>query len=141
MAKKVVAQVKLQLPCGAATPSPPVGPSLAPTGVNLGEFIKTFNAQTASQAGMIVGVVVTVYADRSFSMEIKSPPAPILLKKAAGIDKGSGEPNKNKVGVITSAQLRQIAETKMRDLNAGDVEAAMRIVAGTARSMGITIEG
>lgn len=141
MAKKVVAAVKLQLPCGAATPSPPVGPSLAPTGVNLGEFIKTFNATTASQVGMIVGVVVTVYSDRSFSMEIKSPPAAVLLKKAAGLEKGSSEPNKNKVGTVTMAQVRQIAETKLRDLNANDVEAAMRIVAGTARSMGITVEG
>jgi len=140
MAKKVVAVVKLQLPCGAATPSPPVGPSLAPTGINLGEFIKTFNAATASQVGMVVGVVVTVFSDRSFAMEIKSPPASILLKKAAGIEKGSSEPNKNKVGKVTMAQVRQIAETKMRDLNAYDIESAIRIVAGTARSMGITIE-
>lgn len=141
MAKKVVAVVKLQLPCGAATPSPPVGPSLAPTGVNLGEFIKTFNAMTASQVGMVVGVVVTVYSDRSFSMEIKSPPASVLLRKAAGVEKGSSEPNRNKVGKVTMAQIREIAETKMRDLNAYDLESAMRIVAGTARSMGITIEG
>ncbi|MDA1191489.1 MAG: 50S ribosomal protein L11 [Candidatus Poribacteria bacterium] len=141
MAKKVTAKVKLQLPCGSATPAPPVGPSLAPTGVNLGEFIKQFNAQTASQAGLIVGVVVTVYADRSFSMEIKSPPAPILLKKAAGIDKGSGEPNKNKVGKVSRAQIQQIAETKLSDLNAASLEAAMRIIEGTARSMGITVEG
>lgn len=141
MAKKVTAQVKLQLPCGAATPSPPVGPSLAPTGINLGEFIKTFNAETASQAGLIVGVVVTVFSDRSFSMLIKSPPAAILLKRAAGVAKGSGTPNMEKVGSVTRIQLREIAETKMDDLNAASVEAAMRIVEGTARSMGITVTG
>jgi large subunit ribosomal protein L11 len=139
MAKKVSAVVKLQLPCGAATPSPPVGPSLAPTGINLGEFIKTFNAETASKAGLIVGVLVTVYADRSFSMLIKSPPAAILLKKAAGIEKASGTPNMEKVGNVTQDQIREIAETKMVDLNAGNLEAAMRIIEGTARSMGITV--
>ena len=139
MAKKVTAVVKLQLPCGAATPSPPVGPSLAPTGINLGEFIKTFNAETASQPGLIVGVVVTVYGDRSFSMQIKSPPAAILLRRAAGAPKGSGTPNMEKVGSVTRDQVREIAETKMTDLNAASVEAAMRIIEGTARSMGITV--
>ena len=141
MAKKVSAVIKLQLPCGAATPSPPVGPSLAPTGINLGEFIKSFNAETASQAGLIVGVVVTVFADRSFSMEIKSPPASILLRTAAGVEKGSPTPNMEKVGTVTRAQVREIATTKLADLNAGDIEAAMRIVEGTARSMGITVSG
>jgi large subunit ribosomal protein L11 len=141
MAKKVVAVVKLQLPSGQATPSPPVGPSLAPTGVNVGEFIKQFNAQTAAQAGLVVGVVVTVYGDRSFAVEIKSPPAAVLLKRAAGVEKGSDTPNKTKVGTITTAQLREIAETKLRDLNTTDIDAAMRIVAGTARSMGIVVEG
>ena len=141
MAKKVTAQIKLQLPCGAATPSPPVGPSLAPTGINLGEFIKTFNAETASQAGLIVGVVVTVFIDRSFAMQIKSPPAAVLLKKAATLEKGSGTPNMEKVGNVTRMQVREIAETKMVDLNAASVEAAMRIIEGTARSMGIIVTG
>lgn len=140
MAKKQVAQVKLQLPCGTATPSPPVGPTLAPTGINLGEFIKTFNAQTAHMAGLVIGVVVTVYSDRSFAMELRSPPAAILLKKAAGLDKGSGAPNKNKVGSVTKDQVREIAERKIKDLNANDIANAMRIIEGTARSMGITIQ-
>ena len=141
MAKKVTATVKLQLPCGAATPSPPVGPSLAPTGINLGEFIKTFNARTAAQAGLIVSAVVTVYSDRSFAMEIKSPPASILLKKAAGIESGSAEPNRDKVGTVSHDQVREIAETKFADLNTNDMDAAMRIIEGTARSMGIVVEG
>jgi large subunit ribosomal protein L11 len=139
MAKQAVAKVKLQLPAGQATPSPPVGPSLGQHGVNIMEFCKTFNAQTQAQAGMITPVVVTVFSDRSFTFITKSPPAAALLKQAAGIVKGAGVPNRDKVGRVTAEQVRQIAETKMADLNAITVEAAMRIVAGTARSMGIEI--
>ncbi|MEQ3353428.1 MULTISPECIES: 50S ribosomal protein L11 [Aedoeadaptatus] len=141
MAKKVIAIVKLQIPAGKATPAPPVGTALGPHGVNIMEFTKAFNAKTQDQAGMIIPVVMTVYQDRSFTFITKTPPAAVLIKKAAGIDKASGEPNKNKVAKITKDQCRQIAETKMPDLNAADVEAAMRMIAGTARSMGVEVEG
>ena len=140
MAKKVVTQVKLQIPAGQASPAPPVGPALGQAQVNIMAFTKEFNARTQDQAGMIIPVVIDVYEDRSFSFITKTPPAPILLKKAAGLDKASGEPNTNKVGSVTRAQVQEIAETKMQDLNAADVEAAMRMVEGTARSMGITVE-
>jgi len=141
MAKKVQAIVKLQCPAGQANPSPPVGPALGQHGVNIMEFCKTFNARTQDQAGMIIPAVITVYADRSFSFELKTPPAAVLLKKAARIAKGSGEPNRDKVGKVTRDQIREIAETKRPDLNAHDVTAAERIVEGTARSMGIEVEG
>lgn len=140
MAKKVVTQVKLQIPAGQATPAPPVGPALGQAGVNIMAFTKEFNARTADQPGMIIPVVIDVYEDRSFSFITKTPPAPVLLKKAAGIKSGSGVPNKTKVATVTRDQVRQIAETKMQDLNAADVEAAMRMVEGTARSMGIDIK-
>lgn len=140
MAKKVVGMIKLQLPAGKATPAPPVGPALGQHGVNIMGFCKEFNAKTANQAGLIIPVVISVYQDRSFSFILKTPPAAVLLKKAAGIESGSGVPNKTKVAKVTKEQVRQIAETKMPDLNAGSVEAAMSMVAGTARSMGITIE-
>ncbi|MCS7233351.1 MAG: 50S ribosomal protein L11 [Synergistetes bacterium] len=139
MAKKVVAEVKLLIPAGKATPAPPVGPALGQYGVNIMEFCKAFNAATSSQAGMTVPVVVTIYSDRSFTFVLKTPPASVLLKKAAGIEKGSSEPNRNKVGRITKAQLREIAQIKMPDLNTNDITAAMKIVEGTARSMGIEI--
>ncbi len=139
MAKKVAGEVKLQLVSGQATPQPPVGPSLAPYMINLQEFIKSFNAQTQQQSGMIVTTVITCYSDRSFSFAVKSPPAAVLLKLAAKIAKGSGEPNRNKVATITMNQIREIAETKLPDLNTTDIEAAMRMVEGTARSMGLTI--
>ncbi len=141
MAKKVIAIVKLQIPAGKATPAPPVGTALGPHGVNIMEFTKAFNAKTQDQAGMIIPVVMTVYQDRSFTFITKTPPAAVLIKKAAGIDKASGEPNKKKVAKITKDQCREIAETKMPDLNAANVEAAMRMVAGTARSMGVEVEG
>lgn len=141
MAKKFIAIVKLQIPAGKATPAPPVGTALGPHGVNIMEFTKAFNAKTQDQAGMIIPVVMTVYQDRSFTFITKTPPAAVLIKKAAGIDKASGEPNKTKVAKITKDQCRQIAETKMPDLNAADVEAAMRMIAGTARSMGVEVEG
>jgi large subunit ribosomal protein L11 len=140
MAKKVVGMIKLQLPAGKATPAPPVGPALGQHGVNIMGFCKEFNAKTAQQAGLIIPVVITVYQDRSFSFILKTPPAAVLIKKAVGIESGSGVPNKTKVAKITKAQLKQIAETKMPDLNAGSVEAAMSMIAGTARSMGVTIE-
>jgi large subunit ribosomal protein L11 len=140
MAKKVVGMIKLQLSAGKATPAPPVGPALGQHGVNIMGFCKEFNAKTASQAGLIIPVVITVYQDRSFSFILKTPPAAVLLKKAAGIESGSGVPNKQKVAKVTKEQVRQIAETKMPDLNAASIEAAMSMVAGTARSMGITIE-
>ena len=140
MAKKVMAVVKLQCPAGQANPAPPVGPALGQHGVNIMEFCKAFNARTQDKQGLIIPSVITIYADRSFTFELKTPPAAILLKRAAKIDKGSGEPNRNKVGKVTSAQVREIAEMKMPDLNAHDVEAAMKIVAGTARSMGIEVE-
>lgn len=137
--KKVIGQVKLQIPAGKANPSPPVGPALGQQGVNIMEFCKQFNAKTQKDSGMIIPVVITVYQDRSFTFITKTPPASDLLKKAAGIVKGSGEPNKNKVGKVTKDQIKKIAETKMKDLNCTDVEAGMRIIAGTARSMGIDV--
>ncbi|WP_283678034.1 50S ribosomal protein L11 [Lentilactobacillus sp. Marseille-Q4993] len=141
MAKKVANVVKLQIPAGKATPAPPVGPALGQAGINIMGFTKEFNARTADQAGMIIPVVITVYEDRSFDFITKTPPAAVLLKKAAGVQKGSGEPNVNKVASVTKDQVKEIAETKMKDLNAADVEAAMRIIEGTARSMGFTVEG
>jgi len=141
MAKKVVGQIKLQIPAGQATPAPPVGPALGQAGVNIMDFCKAFNARTQGQPGMIIPVVITVYADRSYTFITKTPPAAVLLRKAAGIGKGSGEPNRDKVGSVTDAQVEEIAKTKMLDLNAGSVEAAKRIIAGTARSMGIEISG
>lgn len=140
MAKKVTGMIKLQLPAGKATPAPPVGPALGQHGVNIMGFCKEFNAKTANQAGLIIPVVITVYQDRSFSFILKTPPAAVLLKKAVGIESGSGVPNKTKVAMISKAKLREIAETKMPDLNAASVEAAMSMIAGTARSMGITVE-
>src|SRR5207253_8566777 len=139
MAKKVIAEIKLQIPAGQANPSPPVGPALGQRGVNIMEFCKTFNAQTQGQAGLIIPVIITVYADRSFTFITKTPPAAILLKRAAGIEKGSGEPNKKKVGKVTRAQVREIAQIKMPDLTAESIDAAMRTVEGAARSMGIEI--
>ena len=141
MAKKVVAIVKLQCPAGAANPSPPVGPALGQHGVNIMEFCKTFNARTQDKAGLIIPAVITIYADRSFTFELKTPPAAVLLKKAAKVEKGSGEPNRVKVATVTKAQVREIAQLKLPDLNANDIEAAMLIIAGTARSMGIDVEG
>ncbi|HID10586.1 MAG TPA: 50S ribosomal protein L11 [Candidatus Latescibacteria bacterium] len=141
MAKKVVATVKLQIPAGSATPAPPVGPALGPYGVNIMEFCKAFNAQTQGQAGLIIiPVVITIYADRSFSFVTKTPPASVLLKRAAGVEKGSGEPNRQKVGKVTMEQIREIARTKMPDLNTTDEDAAVQMVLGTARSMGIVVE-
>ena len=139
MAKKVQAVVKLQIPAGKANPSPPVGPALGQHGVNIMEFCKSFNAQTASQEGMILPVVVTIYQDRSFSFVVKTPPAAVLLKRAAGIAKASAIPHKEKIGTVSRTQLREIAQTKLPDLNTGSLEAAMRIVEGTARSMGIEV--
>ena len=139
MAKKVVKQVKLQIPAGKASPAPPVGPALGQAQVNIMGFCKEFNARTQDQAGLIIPVVISVYEDRSFTFITKTPPAPVLLLKAAKVDKGSGVPNKTKVATVTKDQVREIAETKMPDLNAGSVEAAMNIIAGTARSMGIKI--
>lgn len=141
MAKKELAQVKLQIPAGKATPTPPVGPALGQHGVNIMEFCKAFNAATQDKDGLIIPVVITVYADRSFSYITKTPPAAVLLKKAAKIEKGSGVPNRDKVGTVTAAQLREIAEAKMEDLNADDIDAAARMIAGTARSMGLVVEG
>ena len=141
MAKKVQGYVKLQVPAGSANPSPPIGPALGQQGVNIMEFCKQFNAQTQAQAGLIIPVIITVFADRSFTFITKTPPAPELIKKAAGIEKGSGEPHKTKVGTVTTAQLREIAQVKMADLNANSMEAAEKIIAGTARSMGITVVG
>ena len=139
MAKKVIAIVKLQIPAGKATPAPPVGPALGQHGVNIMEFCKTYNERTASQAGTIVPVEITVYADRTFTFITKTPPASVLLRQAAGLEKGSGEPSKNKVGKVTRAQVREIAEKKMKDLNANDLDAAVRMIEGTARSMGIEV--
>lgn len=139
MAKKIVGEIKLQIPAGQANPSPPVGPALGQRGVNIMEFCKQFNARTQAQAGMIIPVVITVYADRSFSFITKTPPASVLLKKAAGIEKGSADPKRAKVGTVTMAQVREIAQTKMPDLTAESLEAAVRTVAGTARSMGLTV--
>ena len=140
MAKKVEKIVKLQIPAGKATPAPPVGPALGQAGINIMGFTKEFNARKADQAGLIIPVVISVYEDRSFTFVTKTPPAAVLLKKAANVEKGSGEPNKNKVAKVSRDQVKEIAELKMEDLNAADVEAAMRMVEGTARSMGITVE-
>jgi large subunit ribosomal protein L11 len=139
VAKKVVAIVKLQCPAGAANPSPPVGPALGQHGVNIMEFCKAFNARTQDKQGLIIPAVITVYADRSFTFELKTPPAAVLLKRAAKIEKGSGEPNRTKVGSVTRAQVREIAQQKLPDLNANDLEAAAKIIAGTARSMGLDV--
>jgi large subunit ribosomal protein L11 len=139
MAKKVTGQIKLQIPAGQANPAPPVGPALGQRGVNIMEFCKAFNARTQDQKGMIIPVIITVYSDRSFTFITKTPPASILLLKAAKIEKGSGTPNKTKVGKVTNKQVEEIAKLKMPDLNAGSVEAAMRTIAGTARSAGITV--
>ncbi len=141
MAKKVLTLIKLQIPGGQANPSPPVGPALGQHGVNIMEFCKAFNARTQGQQGLIIPAVVTIYADRTFTFITKTPPASVLLKKAAKIAKGSGEPNKEKVARVSRDDVREIAETKMEDLNANDIEAAMKIIAGTARSMGIDVEG
>ncbi len=140
MAKKVSAFIKLQVPAAKATPAPPIGPALGQHGVNIPGFCKEFNERTAKQAGLIIPVVITVYSDRSFSFITKTPPVPVLIKKALNLEAASGRPNRDKVGQLTKEQVRQIAETKMPDLNAADVEAAMRMVAGTARSMGVTVE-
>lgn len=140
MANKVIKLVKLQIPAGKATPAPPVGPALGQAGINIMGFCKEFNARTQEQAGLIIPVEITVFEDRSFTFVTKTPPAAVLLKKAAGINAGSGEPNKTKVATVKRDEVKEIAETKMQDLNAADVEAAMRMVEGTARSMGITIE-
>ncbi len=137
--KKVIGEIKLQIPAGAANPSPPVGPALGQRGVNIMEFCKAFNAQTQAQQGLVIPVVITVYADRSFSFITKTPPAAILLKRAAKVEKGSGEPNKTKIGKVTRAQVRDIAEQKMPDLTAGSLAAAERTIAGAARSMGLEI--
>lgn len=137
--KKIGAVVKLQLPAGKATPGPPVGSSLGPHGINIAAFTKEFNDKTASQAGLVIPVVITIYQDRSFSFVLKTPPAAVLIKKAIGLEKGSAKPNKTKVGSITKAQVKEIAELKMPDLNAGSVEAAMRMIEGAARSMGVTV--
>jgi large subunit ribosomal protein L11 len=139
MAKKVIGLVKLQCPAGQANPAPPVGPALGQHGVNIMEFCKAFNARTQDKQGLIIPAVITIYADRSFTFELKTPPAAVLLKKAAKIETGSGEPNRVKVGQVTSKQVREIAELKMPDLNANDVDAAMKIIAGTARSMGLDV--
>ena len=141
MAQKVTGYIKLQIPAGKATPAPPVGPALGQHGVNIMSFTKEFNERTKNQMGMIIPVVITVYADRSFSFITKTPPAPVLIKKAAGIETASGAPNKNKVGSITLAQAEEIAKTKMPDLNAASLEAAVSMIKGTARSMGVTVEG
>ncbi|GAB7023656.1 50S ribosomal protein L11 [Salidesulfovibrio brasiliensis] len=141
MAKKEIGKIKLQIPAGGANPSPPVGPALGQHGVNIMEFCKAFNAKTQDQKGMIIPVIITVFADRSFTFITKTPPASVLLRKAAKIEKGSGEPNKNKVGKVTKAQIREIAELKMPDLNARDIEAAMITIEGTARSMGLDVKG
>jgi large subunit ribosomal protein L11 len=137
--KKVIAEIKLQIPAGQANPSPPVGPALGQRGVNIMEFCKSFNAQTQAQQGLIIPVVITVYADRSFTFITKTPPAAVLLKRAAGIEKGSGEPNKKKVGKVTRAQVKEIAQLKMSDLTANSIEAAMRTVEGAARSLGLDV--
>lgn len=138
--KEVKALVKLQVPAGAASPAPPVGTALGPHGINIMEFVQAFNSKTADQAGMIIPVEMTIYADRTFDFITKTPPAPVLIKKAINLQKGSGEPNKNKVGSIKKSQLEEIAKTKMQDLNAASLEAAVSMIAGTARSMGVTVE-
>ena len=139
--KKVTGSIKLQIPAGKATPAPPVGPALGQAGVNIMDFCKNFNAKTAKDEGLIIPVVVTVYADRSYTFITKTPPAAVLIREALSIEKGSGEPNREKVGRLTAAQVRQIAERKMPDLNANDLDAASKIIAGTARSMGVDVEG
>ena len=139
MAKKVLTQIKLQAPAGSASPAPPVGPALGQHGVNIMEFVKAFNAQTQADSGTVIPVVITVYEDRSFTFVTKSPPAAVLIKQALSLEKGSGEPHREKVGQITQDQLRQIAERKMKDLNANDIDAAAKIIAGTARSMGVEV--
>ena len=139
MAQKIIGYIKLQIPAGKATPAPPVGPALGQSGVNIMAFTKEFNERTKDQPGMIIPVVITVYADRSFSFITKTPPAAVLIKKACGLESGSGVPNKNKVATITKDQIRQIAETKMPDLNANSIESAMSMIAGTARSMGVVV--
>ena len=141
MAKKVEGYIKLQIPAGKATPAPPVGPALGQHGVNIVEFTKQFNARTADKGDLIIPVVITVYADRSFSFITKTPPAAVLIKKAAGINTASGKPNKEKVASLTAAQVEEIAKTKMPDLNAASLEAAVSMIKGTARSMGVTVEG
>ena len=141
MAKEITGYIKLQIPAGAANPSPPVGPALGQKGVNIMQFVKEFNARTAEQKGMIIPVVISVYKDRSFTFVTKSPPAAVLLLKAAGIPKGSGEPNKNKVGTVTEAQVREIAELKIKDLNTDTIDNACNSIRGTARSMGLVVEG
>ena len=141
MAKKVQAVVKLQCPAGAANPAPPVGTALGPHGVNIMDFCKQFNAKTQKQAGMVIPAVITIYADRTFSFITKTPPAPNLLLKEAGVQKGSGQPNREKVGTVTRAQLEKIAQIKMEDLNAADLDSAVRMIAGTARSMGLEVDG
>ena len=139
MAQKVVGLIKLQIPAGKATPGPPVGSTLGPHGINIPGFTKEFNEKTAKQAGLVIPVVMTIYADRSFTFVLKTPPAPVLIRKACGIESGSARPNKDKVAKITKAQLREIAEMKMPDLNAGSIDAAMAMIAGTARSMGVVV--
>ena len=139
MARKIETYIKLQVPAGKANPSPPVGPALGQHGVNIMEFCKAFNARTQDKAGLIIPAVITIFADRSFTFELKTPPAAVLLKKAAKVEKGSGEPNRNKVGTVTKAQVREIAQLKLPDLNANDIDAAMNIIAGTARSMGLDV--
>ena len=141
MAKKIIAEIKLQIPAGQANPSPPVGPALGQRGVNIMEFCKAFNAQTQAQQGLIIPVIITVYADRSFTFITKTPPASVLLKRAAGLEKGSGEPRKKMVGKVTKEQVEEIAKQKIPDLTAKDLDAAIRTVEGTARSMGLTVEG
>jgi len=140
MAKRVIGSIKLQIPAGQASPAPPVGPALGQAGVNIMDFCKAFNARTQDQPGMIIPVVLTVYSDRSYTFITKTPPAAVLLRLAAGVEKGSGEPNREKVGLVSKRQVEEIAKTKMPDLNAASLEAAMRIVEGTARSMGIEVE-
>jgi large subunit ribosomal protein L11 len=139
MAKKIVAVVKLQCPAGQANPAPPVGPALGQHGVNIMEFCKTFNARTQDKQGLIIPAVITIYSDRTFTFELRTPPAAVLLKRAAKLEKGSGDPSRVKVGQVTKAQVREIAQLKLPDLNANDVESAMRIIAGTARSMGLDV--
>jgi len=139
--RKVAAVIKIELPAGQATPAPPVGTALGPHAVNIMDFVKQYNAATAAQAGSVIPVEITIYEDRTFSFVLKTPPAAVLLRKAAGVEKGSAEPHREKVGSVTRAQVRDIAETKMPDLNALDIEGAMRVVEGTARSMGITVSG
>ena len=140
MAKKITGYIKLQIPAGKATPAPPVGPALGQHGVNIMEFVKQFNEKTAKQVGLVIPAVITVYADRSFSFVLKTPPAAVLINKACNIESGSGVPNKTKVATITKAQIQEIAETKMPDLNAASLEAAMSMIEGTARSMGVTVQ-